>query len=341
MPNFLEDALPIPAHTAERSSEVVSERKMSQAAKTVLTQCMGAQAGEKVLVVTNPEYQRIGETIYREAIKLGAEAALLYYPKGKMNGEEPPPLIAAAMARSDIVVAPTVASITHTKARKSACKAGARVATMPGITEEFFVRGLSADYNELSGLTKRIYRILDEARVAHVTSPSGCDLVLDIRNRAKISDGDLKTRGAFSNLPTGETELAPRTAKGVLVVDRCAEYITEPTRLEIDKGYIVKFDGNASGRRFRRLIEKAMEYDGNKNASFIAEFAIGTNKKAKITGVMLEDEKVYGTCHVAFGDNTSYAGGKNESTLHMDVIVFKPTIKLDGATIMKDGKLTI
>ena len=212
---------------------------------------------------------------------------------------------------------------------------------MPGITEEFFVRGLSADYEELIALTGRIHTLLDKAKVAHVTSPSGCNLVLDVRNPAMTSDGNLKDPGAFSNLPTGETELAPRTAKGILVADRCGDVITEPTVLEIDKGYIGKYDGNASGRRFKRLIDQVRTKEGTDNASFVAEFAIGTNRKAKITGVILEDEKVLGTCHVAFGDNTSYPGGKNNSILHIDVIVLKPTIALDGRTIMKNGKLTI
>jgi len=320
---------------------MISDKRMSRAANTALSQCLAVREGERLLIVANPEYQRIGEALYAEGIKLGAETALLFYPKGTINGEEPPPLIASAMAKSDVVVAPTVASISHTTARRRACKAGARIATMPGITEDFFVRGLSANYDELMELTKRIHKLLNAAKVAHVTSPSGCNLVLDVRNAAIVSDGNLKTRGAFSNLPTGETELAPRTAKGILVADLCGEYITEATSFDIEKGHIVKFDGSATGRRFKRLVDKAKAKDSNDNASFVAEFAIGTNKKAKISGTVLEDEKVFGTCHVAFGDNTSYPGGKNSSGLHIDVIVLKPTIALDGRTIMKNGKLTI
>jgi leucyl aminopeptidase (aminopeptidase T) len=320
---------------------MISDRQMARAARTALTQCLGVKEEEKLLIVTNPEYRRIGEALYAEGAKIGAQAALLYYPKGTINGEEPPPLIASAMLKSDVVVAPTIASITHTTARRKACKAGARIATMPGITEDFFVRGLSADYDELIDFTAQVYKLLDKAKVARMTSPSGSDLVLDIGNPARVSDGNLRERGSFSNLPTGETELAPKTAKGILIADRCGDYITEATRLEIEKGHIVKFDGNASGRRFKRLIEKSKARDKNNNASFIAEFAIGTNKKAKVTGAILEDEKVYGTCHVAFGDNTSYAGGRNPSTLHIDTIVLKPTIALDGHTVMKNGKFTL
>jgi leucyl aminopeptidase (aminopeptidase T) len=215
------------------------------------------------------------------------------------------------------------------------------MATMPGITEEFFVRGLSADYAEIQRVTKKIHGYLDKAAVAHVKSPGGTDVVLDIRNPAVVSDGNLQKRGMCTNLPTGETELAPRNAKGILIVDRCGDYITESTRLELKDGYIVSFEGNASGRRFKRLIEEGMKRDGNKNASFIAEFAIGTNKSARVNANVLESEKVFGTCHFGFGNNMSYPGGRNASTLHIDTIVLKPTITLDGITIMKNGKLAI
>ena len=317
------------------------DKKLARAARTALTQCLAVKENEKLLIVANPETQRIGEALYKEGLKLCAQVALLLYPKGTINGEEPPSLVADAMTKSDVIVAPTIMSITHTAARRRACKVGARMATMPGITEEFFVRGLNADYAEIQRITKKIHGYLDKAGVAHATSPSGTDLVVDIRNPAVVSDGNLQKKGMCTNLPTGETELAPRNAKGILVVDRCGDYITEPTRLELKDGHIVSYDGNASGRRFKRLIEEAKKRDGNDNASFIAEFAIGTNKSARVTGNVLEDEKVLGTCHIGFGNNMSYPGGRNSSTLHIDTIVFKPTITLDGHTIIKNGKLAI
>ena len=89
------------------------------------------------------------------------------------------------------------------------------------------------------------------------------------------------------------------------------------------------------------MIEDAKKIDKNNNASYVAEFAIGTNPSAKITGVILEDEKVLGTCHIAFGDNTSFPGGKNKSIIHLDIIILKPTIKLDKKIIMEKGKLLI
>jgi leucyl aminopeptidase (aminopeptidase T) len=97
---------------------------------------------------------------------------------------------------------------------------------------------------------------------------------------------------------------------------------------------------NESGKRFKEILEFAEQKDENKNAYFIAEFAIGTNPKAKVIGNVLEDEKVLGTAHIAVGDNTSYPGGKNYSILHQDGIMFSPTIELDGMVIMRDGKMS-
>jgi len=311
-------------------------------ARMALTTCMDVKAGEKVLIVTNPEKMSIAEALFIEARKLDSDPSILVYPPGRINGEEPPDTVRQAMSHADVILAPTVVSISHTDARRSVSAGGrARIATLPGITEEIFIRGLSADYNEIAALCDRIFPYLDSARTARVTTPCGMNLTLDISNPAEISNGLINKPGAFSNLPDGEVELAPVSADGVLVANRCDEFITEAARFELKDGYIVGYDTNESGQRFKRLVEDSKKRDGNNNAEFIAEFAIGTNPAAQVTGNVLEDEKVFGTCHIAFGDNTSYKGGANKSTLHMDVIIFEPTITLDGVMIMENGALLI
>ena len=78
-----------------------------------------------------------------------------------------------------------------------------------------------------------------------------------------------------------------------------------------------------------------------KNARKVAELGIGTNPKAILSGNVLEDEKVLGTCHVAVGDNTSYDGGKNKAEVHWDGIVIQPTIWFDDEKIMESGELLV
>ncbi|MCH6574776.1 MAG: PAS domain-containing protein, partial [Bacteroidetes bacterium] len=65
-----------------------------------------------------------------------------------------------------------------------------------------------------------------------------------------------------------------------------------------------------------------------------------TNDKAIISGNILEDEKVLGTCHIALGNNTGF-GGKINIPLHLDGIIKNPTISVDNKKIMESGKLLI
>ena len=72
----------------------------------------------------------------------------------------------------------------------------------------------------------------------------------------------------------------------------------------------------------------------------IAELGIGTNERAKLTGEILEDEKILGTCHVAFGASAAI-GGTVQVPVHLDCVVMKPTVELDGEAIVGNGKLLV
>jgi leucyl aminopeptidase (aminopeptidase T) len=77
-----------------------------------------------------------------------------------------------------------------------------------------------------------------------------------------------------------------------------------------------------------------------RDARTVAEFGIGTNDKATLTGVILEDEKVMGTIHIAFGDNKSM-GGSVRVASHLDGLVKRPTVWFDDRIVMEDGTLLI
>jgi len=86
-------------------------------------------------------------------------------------------------------------------------------------------------------------------------------------------------------------------------------------------------------------MEKLFARYGNKERT-LCEFGIGTNYKAKITGNVLEDEKVMGSIHVAFGNNLGF-GGRNNAKIHLDGIVKRPSVWFDKKLIIKSGKFVI
>jgi leucyl aminopeptidase (aminopeptidase T) len=94
--------------------------------------------------------------------------------------------------------------------------------------------------------------------------------------------------------------------------------------LTVNNGRLTEATGN-DGKRLLQLL-------GDGNGSIIAEFGIGTNKKARLTGNVLEDEKVFGTVHIAFGSNKSF-GGTNEAGVHIDCVIKDPIVTIDDILV--------
>ena len=118
---------------------------LERAVSAVINECLGVREGESALVVANPSSLGIGERLRGEAGRAGADAMLVLMADRQVDGEEPPDAVAAAMAKADVVLCPTVRSLSHTEARRNACAAGARIGTLPGVTEETLARVMSAD----------------------------------------------------------------------------------------------------------------------------------------------------------------------------------------------------
>jgi len=305
--------------------------------------CFKIKKSEDILIISDKNKKNIAQAIYNEALSLNLDPIMVEMQPRTFDGEEPPRAVAHAMLFSDIIIAPTTKSITHTTARRNATKNGARIATMPGITEDVFIRTMELDYNSIKYTTDAITKLFNKAKVATVTSMNGTNITLKLGNKAQSDNGILKDYGSYSNLPAGETSTAPweRSANGVIVADRCGDIITGPTKIMIEDGFIKSIENNVHGIKLKKILEEVNKIDNSKNAFNLGEFGVGTNPFAKITGCTLEDEKVLGTCHFAFGDNTSYEGGTIDSTIHLDVIIKKVTVKLDSKIIIKDGKILI
>ncbi len=72
----------------------------------------------------------------------------------------------------------------------------------------------------------------------------------------------------------------------------------------------------------------------------VAELGIGTNERAKLTGNVLEDEKILGTAHVAFGASAAI-GGTVQVPVHLDCVVMRPDVSVDGEPVVRDGELLV
>lgn len=301
---------------------------------------MGVSPGEDVLVVCNPVTEEIGALMRIEAQGDGADATLAVISERDSHAAEPPRAVAAAMAAADVVLAPTIQSLSHTAARKAASEAGVRIGTLPGVTEEMLTRLMSADMDELRRRGWAIVSALNDAAEVRITCSHGSDLRLGIEGRLGIVDaGELSNRGAFGNLPCGEGFIAPveGTAEGTLVVDGSIAgvgLLDTPVSLTVREGHLT----DTTGRDGAALMELLSVH--GPDGTNVAELGIGTNEEAILTGNILEDEKILGTCHVAFGASAAI-GGTVQVPVHLDCVVLEPTVEIDGEVIVSAGELVV
>jgi aminopeptidase len=238
----------------------------------------------------------------------------------------------------------------------------------PSVTVGMFERTVPIDYKRLKANCKRLKSILEKAVEAHVTSRLGTDLVLGLRGRkADTDDGDFTRPGAGGNIPAGEVFVSPElgVGGGTLVFDGCIAsgtgviVIKDPIRVDVEDNMVKKIAGGREAEELRRTLESARRTTRRfarqgripgkalreylENIHNLGELGIGLNEKARITGNMLEDEKVLRTCHIAIGAN--YAGDAR-ALIHLDGLVKRPTIEVTDArgratVLLEDGRLVV
>lgn len=301
-------------------------------AETIVKQCLNVQNDDHVLVVNDSNDQEFIDALMDV---LGKEAGLALYKEfeePENHGDEPPEEVARAMKDADVVIAPTMKSLSHTEARREACEEGTRVATLPTIDREIWKGALQADYQEVERITEKAYELLEDTDTVRIETPSGTELEIDIEiDTFHKSTGLIQEPGDFGNLPDGETDGGAVNARGTLVVDNFP-VSGEGAELEIKDNEVVAYRGE-DGTDLEQGLENI---EGVRN---VAEFGFGTNPEASLIGNILQDEKVLGTVHVAIGDNSSYLSDSRavQCEVHWDAVCESPDVWFDDEKVLDSG----
>lgn len=293
---------------------------------------------ERVLVVTDDEKFTIGMALYQAAKDICAHVSLIVTPPAAVAGAEPDDCVTKAMERADVVLCPTAQSMTHTNASLQAAALGARVVTMPGITEEMFCRGaMTADYSRVEKLSTNLAHRLSQANWAKLVT-NDLELHICLEGRSGVaSTGVFRCPGSRGNLPSGEAYIAPQEGRswGRVRVDGSMVGIGQlksPLEFTVQDGVLQEIRGVDKDK-----LEILMQRPENGN---LCELGIGTNSGAQLCGLILEDEKIYGTVHVAFGTNISF-GGVTKADCHLDGVITCPDLWLDDEQVICKGAFLI
>jgi aminopeptidase len=334
----------------------MKELEASEAAKNALKCVLEAKKGEHVTVFCDKEKLEVSEMFVVGAIKLGLKARLVKLEsEANVYRQKVPPEIVSILEKdtSDIYInllrgirEETSFRIELTKLETETHKA--RLAHCPGITMDMLTDGALAlttkDHEEMQGFAQKIIGKLREAVGVEVTSPSGTHIMMSVKGRPFFTDTILdRETHEWMNLPAGEVTVAPveDSLEGKLVCDLAIGGIgpiNRPLSVTAEKGKAC--ETISQELQVLKKVRDSLETDSR--ADIVGEFAFGINRKARFVEEFLESEKVFGTIHVAFGNNSDMPCGKNPSKNHMDLLVSKPTVKVtkkDGTTVevLKDG----
>lgn len=319
-------------------------------AQIALKERYNLRAGQKVLVFHDLPKKRIGTAFIEAARNLGAEVKVFQIGKERFSGDTHERLAAALSGHDFALIINILKSLIEEMPDRvklmiletSPCTV---IAHCPGIEETMLK--IQIDFKAMTETAKILLENLKDASNVTVKTALGTDIKIDIRGRTFHDDVLPRTSG-ITNFPCGEICCAPieDRADGIVIADASVtslKILPQPLKLEVNEGRLTSmkwFNEPSKNAVLLRKLRAALSRD--EMAGVIGELGIGL-APYPICGNMLQDEKVAGTIHIAFGDNTSF-GGWNNSKSHIDFLVRNPELTVyypdrPPQTIMREGKL--
>jgi leucyl aminopeptidase (aminopeptidase T) len=318
-----------------------------RSAELIGRELLAIKPDEHVAIVCDP--QSVMEMVYSlagVANAIGAEYAILHQPsRPPERKNELSPLIEAALEKTDVLIGLTGSggAPSYSSAVKRLLDAK-RLRAMSMVMRELenFTRGGAlADYKALYAEGETLAAIWSAGTTMRITTTAGTDIA------APIASDDVIIECGYANRPgmeaafsDGEVSSRPLEGKaeGVFVIDGPGAVIAQPTspiHVEVRNGKAVSIRGDsAQAAQLRHIVETVP------NADNIAEFGIGLNPASLRNGRFQEEKKARGNVHIALGDNIFY-GGTVQSLVHMDTVVYAPTVTLDERVLVDQGKVQL
>lgn len=302
--------------------------------------------------LTNPQYPAAFLAAARD---LGADACQIIQPSvpsdfGKGRGRATPsPVIIEAMKKTDFVLDVSTGGMLYSNEQNAILAAGTRILRVREPDDSLF-RLLPSE--EVRTRTMRGGDRLRQAKVLRLRSDSGTDLVMEKRDRPVfIQYGMADAPGRWDHWPTGliATTAIEESVEGTLVVDPASivfsieRYVSEPIVIRFSGGVAVSIEGGAEAVMLREYLET----QNDKNCRRLGHIGWGTDRRARWHvfsargadgGGGAEARSIYGVVLLALGENRDL-GGANGSALHVDIVLRRTTLELDGTPIAENGRI--
>lgn len=327
-----------------------------RAAKNALKCVLEAKKGESLVIVCDDERMGVGEAFAKGASELALQTRLIRLRTGPsiFRKEVSPQLMEILTEKTSEIYINLLRGIREetpfriqlikieTKTQKT------RLGHCPGVTLDMLTNGALAlvakEHQQMQAFAYRLMEKLSQVVRVEIENPAGTNVSLNVEGRPFFTDTKIDwEKMKWMNLPTGEVIVAPleSSLEGKLACDMAIGGIG-PIKAAVEiKAKTGKAQTvHSADTQVLKRVEDSLNTDDWSNV--VGEFAFGINPKARFVEEFLEAEKMLGTIHIAFGNNSDMPGGRNRSKNHMDFLVSKPTVRVlnkDGSsvTVLENG----
>lgn len=313
-----------------------------KSARNALERVLEAKQGEKIIIFCDDLKKEVGEVFASGALKLGLQTRLVVLKTSKQSFrqkvpmeiikilEKHPPEIYINILRGIREETPFRIKLIQLETREKR----ARLGHCPGVTLDMLTNGALAltieEHRKMQNFASALIQKLKNAVKVEVKNSMGTDLSLRVKGRPFFTDTIIHWETMkWMNLPTGEVIVAPveDSLNGKLVCDMAVGGIgplKTPVKIIIHNGKAEEIV--SEDLQVLKRVKDSLNTD--EWAKVVGEFAFGINPKARFVEEFLEAEKILGTIHIAFGNNSDMPGGKNKSKNHMNLLISKPDVKI-------------
>jgi len=328
------------------------EYEIGKAADILCRELFKLKSGETFAITADTESDpRVVEAVARAAFAVGAKPMAIWLASPLGVGKAADPMLpvkalSAALKESDAWVEFNNQWLLYSTPYEIATRENEnlRYLCLVGMNPDMMTRCLGrVDYPNLKVFQETIRDMTKKARHMKLTTPAGTNVEFDNDpTRPMICEvGYADTPG--SHMLSGQIGWSPifDTINGVIAFDGSivppVGLVKEPVKLHVQKGKIVKIEGGKDAVDYEAWLRSF----NDPNMFNMAHVCYGFNPGAKLTGNILEDERVWGCTEWGVG----YVGPMLAppkgipAASHSDGICLNTSVWLDGVQITDKGKI--
>jgi leucyl aminopeptidase (aminopeptidase T) len=323
---------------------------VKRTADKLLRNVMKTRKGEVVAITCDTESDFAFATeLERTAASIGAKPILVRNEAPPHVGRAAEPFLpleslVGAVVNSDVWIELNGKWLLYSSVYEEAMKRKrTRYMCLVGMSVDMAVRCVGdVDVPRVLKFQKELRRITGRARSMRYTTPAGTNVTFDNDpKRPVLVEGDVSGPGEYMLL--GQVDWAPveETVNGTIVFDGSVNppgelgLLKEPIRLEVRAGRVVRVYGSRSAK----IYEKWLKGFKDENMYVLAHVSYGCNPGARLTGNVLEDERVWGVLEWGLGNQSeTFRALNTRAASHSDGITLRPTLEADGQLIIQNGR---